>query len=70
MPCSSREQPGNGQDASCRRCRAHPPGEAAQPRQLVLFELRDDRRPPTERTAASRYREPTFWAPMAGRGGT
>jgi hypothetical protein len=41
--------------------------QAAQPRQLALFELREDRRPPTERTADGRYREPTFWAPIAGR---
>jgi hypothetical protein len=27
-----------------------------------LFELREDRRPPGERTAAERYREPTLFA--------
>jgi hypothetical protein len=41
---------------------------AAQPRQLALFELRDDCRPATERTAAGWYQEPTFWARVAGRG--
>jgi hypothetical protein len=32
--------------------------QAAQPRQLVLFALQDDCRPPAERTAAGRYGEP------------
>jgi hypothetical protein len=35
--------------------------QAAQPRQLALFELKDDCRPATERTAAGRYAEPTFF---------
>jgi len=33
---------------------------ADQCRQLALFELKNDRRPEAERTAAGRYREPTF----------
>ena len=33
---------------------------AAQPRQLALFELKDDCRPAAERTAAGRYAEPTL----------
>jgi hypothetical protein len=36
--------------------------KAAQPRQLALFELKNDCRPATERTAAGRYAEPTFFA--------
>ena len=35
---------------------------AEQARQLALFELKDDRRPPAERTAAGRYAEPTLFA--------
>jgi hypothetical protein len=38
--------------------------QAASPRQLALFELKDDRRPLTERTAAGRYAEPTLFAVM------
>ena len=34
--------------------------EAARPKQLALFELKDDSRPSTERTAAGRYAEPTM----------
>lgn len=34
--------------------------QAAQPRQLVLFEVKEDCRPAVERTAAGRYEEPTF----------
>jgi hypothetical protein len=34
--------------------------KAAQPRQLALFELKEDRRPASERTAAGRYAEPTL----------
>ena len=41
--------------------------KAAQPRQLALFELREDRRPATERTAAGRYQEPTLFADLPGR---
>jgi hypothetical protein len=37
------------------------PWNVAQPRQLALFELKDDRRPATERSAAGRYAEPTFF---------
>jgi hypothetical protein len=36
--------------------------KAAQPQQAALFQLIDDRRPEPERTAAGRYREPTFLA--------
>ena len=32
-------------------------------RQLTPFKLKDDCRPMAERTAAGRYREPTFWTP-------
>jgi hypothetical protein len=35
---------------------------AAEARQLALFELRDDCRPPTERTAAGRYLEPLLFS--------
>ena len=35
---------------------------AAQPRQLALFELKNDTRPVAERSAADRYREPTLFA--------
>jgi hypothetical protein len=35
---------------------------AEQASQLALFELKDDRRPPAERTAAARYAEPTLFA--------
>jgi hypothetical protein len=40
---------------------------AAQPRQLALFELKDDRRPASERSAAGRYAEPTFFEDMPAR---
>ncbi len=36
--------------------------EAAQPQQPALFDLKNDRRPEPERTAAERYREPTLLA--------
>lgn len=36
--------------------------KAAQMRQPALFDLRDDRRPEAERTAAGRYQEPTLLA--------
>jgi hypothetical protein len=35
---------------------------AAEARQLALFELRDDCRPATERTAAGRYFEPSLFS--------
>jgi hypothetical protein len=38
--------------------------KAAQPRQLALFELKEDCRPAAERTAAGRYEEPTFLESM------
>jgi hypothetical protein len=41
--------------------------KAAQPEQPALFELKDDCRPQTERTAAGRYREPTLFAVMTAR---
>lgn len=34
----------------------------AQAQQLALFELKDDRRPPADRTAAGRYLEPSLFA--------
>ncbi|MHB8267484.1 hypothetical protein [Bradyrhizobium sp.] len=40
---------------------------AEQARQLALFELKDDRRPPAERTAAGRYAEPTLFAVVSPR---
>lgn len=39
---------------------------AEHARQLTLFELKDDRRPEAKRTAAGRYREPTFRADSTG----
>ena len=39
---------------------------AAQATQLALFELKDDCRPPSERSAAGRYEQPTFLGAMAG----
>ena len=41
--------------------------QAAQSLQLGLFELKDDCRPATERTAAGRYAEPTFFAATPAR---
>jgi hypothetical protein len=41
--------------------------KAAQSRQLALFELKDDRRPAAERTAAGRYAEPTLFADVPAR---
>jgi hypothetical protein len=38
--------------------------KAARHRQLTLFELKDDRRPATERTVAGRYTEPNFFGDM------
>lgn len=40
---------------------------AAQPRQLALFELKHDRRPRAERTAAGRYQEPALFTVMTDR---
>lgn len=34
--------------------------KAAQAQQPALFDLKEDRRPPAERTAAGRFREPTL----------
>jgi hypothetical protein len=39
--------------------------KAEQARQLALFELKDDCRPETERTAAGRYLEPTLLSLIA-----
>jgi hypothetical protein len=39
---------------------------AEQARQLALFDLKDDCRPATERTAAGRYQEPTLFAVVTG----
>ena len=36
--------------------------QTAQPKQPALFELKDDRRPEAERSAAGRYLEPTLLA--------
>ena len=41
--------------------------KASQPRQLALFELKDDCRPVAERTASGRYLEPSLFAPMPKR---
>lgn len=41
---------------------------AAQPQQPALFELRKDRRPAAERSAAGRYREPTLFSDLHGAG--
>jgi len=38
--------------------------DAAQARQLALFDLKDDTRPATQRTAAGRYAEPTLFAAL------
>jgi hypothetical protein len=38
--------------------------DAAQARQLTLFDLKDDTRPATQRTAAGRYAEPTLFAAL------
>lgn len=40
--------------------------KAAQPKQLTLFELKEDCRPTADRTAAGRYDEPTFLALLQG----
>jgi hypothetical protein len=40
----------------------------AQARQLALFELKNDCRPASARTAAGRYREPTLLDLIAGHG--
>jgi hypothetical protein len=40
---------------------------AEQARQLALFELKDDCRPATERTAAGRYAEPTLFGVVSPR---
>jgi len=42
--------------------------KAARGAQPALFELKDDCRPAAERTAAGRYREPTLFSLIAGRG--
>ncbi len=36
--------------------------KATEARQLALFELKDDCRPASERTASGRYQEPTLFA--------
>jgi len=35
--------------------------------QPALFELRDDTRPPSEKTAAGRYREPSLFHDLEGK---
>jgi hypothetical protein len=44
--------------------------KASQPRHLALFELKDDSRPASERSAAGRYLEPTLFGLIAGRDGS
>jgi hypothetical protein len=41
---------------------------ASQPRQLALFELRDDSRPASQRSAAGRYAEPILPELFSGAG--
>jgi hypothetical protein len=38
--------------------------DAAQTRQLALFDLKDDVRPATQRTTVGRYAEPTLFAAL------
>ena len=38
--------------------------DAAQARQLTLFDLKDDTRPATQRTVAGRYAEPTLFTAL------
>ncbi len=38
--------------------------DTAQARQLMLFELKHDTRPATQRTAAGRYAEPTLFSAL------
>jgi hypothetical protein len=40
--------------------------KASQGRQLALFELKDDSRPASERTASGRYLEPSLLDGMTG----
>jgi hypothetical protein len=40
--------------------------KAAEARQLALFDLKDDCRPATERTAAGRYQQPSLLDSMRG----
>jgi hypothetical protein len=39
--------------------------KASRPQQAALFDMKDDQRPPAERTAAGRYQEPTLLAWLA-----
>jgi len=39
----------------------------AEPGQPALFELREDHRPASDRTAAGRYREPSLFTLLDGR---
>ena len=41
----------------------------AQPKQAALFDLKQDRRPTCERTAAGRFREPSLLAAIRDAGG-
>jgi len=43
--------------------------KAARPQQPALFELKDDRRPETERTAEGRFREPGLFTLSLDAGG-
>jgi hypothetical protein len=38
----------------------------AQPEQPALFAMHEDRRPPGERSAAERYREPSLFSTLEG----
>jgi hypothetical protein len=40
----------------------------AEPEQPALFELKEDRRPASDRTAAGRYREPSLFTLLDGEG--
>ena len=41
----------------------------AEPEQPALFELKEDHRPATDRTADGRYREPSLFSLLGGRVG-
>jgi len=43
--------------------------KAAQPQQPALFDLKEDHRPPAERSAAGRYQEPTLLMFLRDTGG-
>lgn len=49
------------------RCQQLEARKAAQPRQLALFGLWEDCRPPSQRTVAGRFQEATLFEAMIGR---